>query len=282
MEYRRWLPRASSSDSETENSGERPIQGSGHRRERISFDERRVIRRQRYMNRSFAWSIFRERSLNLDTLFDEAQTVGLPTRPRIDSDERYAIRYVRQSRRRWQCESFAGYDSYDIDTLFADTFPVAVTPPQLPRDDFHDWAAGFGAAVADAHAVGGNDKEDAFGDAIAQAAAGVEVDWSRFVAPRFYIDESRTSFGACLVGARSDIRRALITAVVRIRHTSPGINDRVAWRQLVARLLRERVIVRESEAARMWTFAFNEAAGPHFRYIFEADFAVIYELWNHL
>ena len=61
-----------------------------------------------------------------------------------------------------------------------------------------------------------------------------------------------------------------------------GINERAAWRQLVACLQRERVIERDIEASRMWSFAFNEPAGPHFRYIFEADFAVLYDLWERL
>ena len=97
-----------------------------------------------------------------------------------------------------------------------------------------------------------------------------------------YIDETRTRLGCCLVSARTDVKRALVIAVVRIRETSPGLNARAAWRQLVARLQRERVIETEFEASRMWTFAFNEPAGAHFRFIFEADFAVLYDLWERL
>ena len=69
--------------------------------------------------------------------------------------------------------------------------------------------------------------------------------------------------------------------MIQIRQESSDINVRTAWLQLVDRLLHERVIERESEAERMWAFAFNDSAVLHFRYILEADYAEIDELWNH-
>ena len=282
MEYGGRFSSASSSDSDAADTVGRLIREFGSRPGGVSYFEQRNVRRDRFVRRLLEWPIFEESSLNLGTLFGESQEDGsLPELPYFDADDRYATRFDRLSRRRSIIENAERRTGYGIEFLFEEPTPVAEAPqPQRSRDVFEDWAAGND--IDDAYAVGGNDVEDVFGDAIAQAAAGIEVDWNRFVAPRFYIDEARTSLGACLVGARSDIRRALITAVVRIRHTSPGINSRVAWRQLVARLLREGVVERESEVSRMWFFAFNESVGAHFQYIFEADFAVIYELWNHL
>ena len=265
MEHGGRFSGTSSSDSESADIVERLI---------------RNVRRDRFVYRSLAWSIYEEASLNLRALFGEEEE--LPAPPHFDVDERYAVRY---NRRRSRFEGFAGRGDYGIDTLFADPAPVVETlPTQLPRDNFEDWAAGLEAAVANAYTAGSdNDGErDLFGAAIAQAAAGAEADWGQFGTPRVYVDEPRTSLGHCLVEARTDVRRSLIVAVIQIRQASPDINVRTAWLQLVDRLRHERVIVRESEAERMWAFAFNESAALHFRYILEADYAEIDELWNHL
>ena len=57
---------------------------------------------------------------------------------------------------------------------------------------------------------------------------------------------------------------------------------RTGWQPLVMRLHRKGVIERDVEASRMWTFTFNEHAMTHFQYIFEADFAILFDLWERL
>ena len=187
MEYGGRFSSTSSSDSESADTVGRLIREFRNRPGGVSFYVQRNIRRDRCVYRSLAWSVFEEASLNLQTLFGEAQgEEELPTPPHFDVDERYAIRYDRQLRRRSRFEGFAGRGDYGIDTLFADPAPVVETlPTQLPRDSFEDWAAGFEAAVADAYAAGSDDdsERDLFGAAIAQVAAGAEADWGQFGTP---------------------------------------------------------------------------------------------------
>ena len=290
MDFSGRISSSSSSDSEEQDTVRSLIREFRDRPGGVGYYEQRNIRHYRCLERYLSWSIYEEPSLNLATLFGDAEGDEL-TAPNYNAIRRYCIRHERHSRRRERSLSFAGFRDYSIDNLFEESAPVTPTPPSLPRDDFEDWLANLEAAIEGA--VGGVDEsqdyvdltvvhQDEFAEAIAIAAAGGEVDWSRFAAHPLYIDETRTRLGDCLVSARADIKRALVIAVVRIRETSPGIDAGTAWRQLVARLQREGVIESDTEASRMWAFAFNEPAGAHFRYIFEADFAVLYDLWERL
>ena len=287
MDFRR-RPSSSGSDSD---SDERDTVHSLFREFRnrpggVNYYEQRNVRRDRHLERCLSWSIYEDLSLNLATVFDDVEGDELTTPPFYGAARRYCIRHERYSRRRARLSAFDHFEDYSIGDLYEESAPAPQTPPASPpQDDFEDWGANLEAAIGAAveGAVGGVDEpQDEFAEAIATAAAGGEVDWNRFAARPFYIDETRTRLGYVITSATSDIRRALVIAVVRIRETSPGINERAAWRQLVARLQRERVIERDIEASRMWSFAFNEPAGPHFRYIFEADFAVLYDLWERL
>ena len=283
MDFRGRFSSYSSSDSEERDTVQSLIREFRYRPGGVDFYEQRNIRRERCLNRCLPWSIYEESSLNLATLFGDTEGDEPTPPPYFSVRRRYCIRFERQSRRRARLVSFAGFENFGIGSLFKEPTPApaSLPPPPQPRDNFGDWVANLEAAVEGA--VGGVDEhQDEFHAAIATAAAGGEVDWSRFATRPLYIDETRTRLGSCLVSARSDIKRALVIAVVRIRETSPGINARTAWRQLVARLQREGVIEREVEASRMWSFAFNEPAGAHFNFIFRADFAVLYDLWERL
>ena len=285
MNFRRRYSSDSSSSSEEQDTVRGLFREFRNRPGRVNFFEQRNIRRDRDLERRLRWSIYEESSLNLVTLFGDAEGDELTTPPFFGTSRRYCIRSERQSRRHARLTSFNGFGDYGIGNLFVEQPPAPPSPPRPlappPEDDFNQWVANLEAAVEGA--VGGVDEQqDEFAAAIAIAATGGEVDWSRFAERPLYIDETRTRLGFCLVGARTDIKRALVIAVVRIRETSPGLNARAAWRQLVARLRRERVVETELEASRMWTFAFNEPAGAHFRSIFEADFAVLYNLWERL
>ena len=285
MDFRR-RSSSSSSDSEERDTARSLIRKFRNRPSSVDFYEQRKDRRDRHLERCLSWSIYEDSSLNLATLFYDVGGDELTTPPFYSVARRYCIRHERYSRRRARLSAFDYFEDYSIGNLYEESAPALPTPPvSPPQDDFEEWVANLEAAieVAVEGAVGGVDEpQDEFAEAIATAAAGGEVDWDRFAARPFYIDETRTRLGYVITSATSDIRRALIIAVVRIRETSPGINERAAWRQLVARLQRERVIERDIEASRMWSFAFNEPAGPHFRYIFEADFAVLYDLWERL
>ena len=252
---------------------------------RVNFYEQRSIRRDRDQERRLRWSIYEESSLNLATLFGDAEGDELTTPPYFGASRRYCIRYERQSRRHARLTSFTGFGDYGIGNLFEEQSQAPPSPPtpsaSPPLDDFDQWVANLEAAIEGA--VGGtDDRQDEFATAIAIAAAGGEVDWNSVATNRLYIDEERTQLGNCLVDARADVKRSLLIAVIQIRESSPEIGARTGWLRLVARLQREGVIERDVEASRMWTFAFNEHAATHFRYIFEADFAILYDLWERL
>ena len=85
---------------------------------------------------------------------------------------------------------------------------------------------------------------------------------------------------AGLTCARSEVRKLLLFAVLKIKISTPRYTSDVAWNSLVARLRRENIFENDQEVIVAWRFAFREPAHAHFRAIFEGSASDLYEAWR--
>ena len=143
MNFRRRYSSDSSSSSEEQDTVQGLFREFRNRPGRVNFFEQRNIRRDRDLERRLRWSIYEESSLNLATLFGDAEGDELTTPPFFGTSRRYCIRSERQSRRHARLTSFNGFGDYGIGNLFVEQSPAPPSPPtpsaSSPLDDFDQW-----------------------------------------------------------------------------------------------------------------------------------------------